>query len=142
MLNAVIAGNIGKDAETRSAGQTTVTGFNVAVEQRGKDGKKTQWVGCSMWGKRGETLAQYLTKGSKVCVSGELTTREHDGKTYLDLNVSDVTLMGGKPDGNGDRDSGQRDTGGYGNSGGGSGYGAGNGGQGGDNRDLGDEIPF
>jgi len=95
MLNASIAGNLGKDAVTRVAGQTTVTGFNVAVEQRGKDGKTTQWVSCSMWGKRGDTLAQYLTKGSKVAVSGELTTREHDGKTYLELNVSDVTMMGG-----------------------------------------------
>jgi single-strand DNA-binding protein len=101
MLNAVIAGNIGADAVVRNAGQTTVTGFNVAVEQRGKDGKKTQWIGCSMWGKRGETLAQYLTKGSKVCVSGELQTREHDGKTYLEMNVQDVTLMGGKPDNGG-----------------------------------------
>jgi single-strand DNA-binding protein len=101
MLNAVIAGNIGADAVVRNAGQTTVTGFNVAVEQRGKDGKKTQWIGCSMWGKRGETLAQYLTKGGKVCVSGELQTREHDGKTYLELNVQDVTLMGGKPDNGG-----------------------------------------
>jgi single-strand DNA-binding protein len=100
MLNATIAGNIGADAVTRVAGQTTVTGFNVAVEQRGKDGKKTQWIGCSMWGKRGETLAQYLTKGGKVCASGELTTREHDGKTYVELNVSELTLMGGSLGGN------------------------------------------
>lgn len=97
MLNAVIAGNIGKDAETRQAGQSSVTSFNVAVEQRGKDGKVTTWVRCSMWGKRGDTLCQYLTKGSKVCASGELTTREYEGKTYIELNVSDVTLMGGKP---------------------------------------------
>lgn len=95
MLNATIAGNLGKDAETRQAGSSTVTGFNVAVEQRGKDGKKTQWVNCSMWGSRGEKLAGFLTKGSKVCVSGELTTREYNDKTYLELNVSDVTLMGG-----------------------------------------------
>jgi single-strand DNA-binding protein len=102
MLSAQIAGNIGADAVTRVAGSTTVTGFNVAVEQRTKDGKKTQWVGCSMWGKRGETLAQYLTKGGKVVVSGELQTREHDGKTYLELNVHDLTLMGGAPSGGGD----------------------------------------
>lgn len=128
MLNAVIAGNLGKDAETRNAGQTTVTGFNVAVEQRGKDGKKTQWVGCSMWGKRGETLAQYLTKGSKVCVSGELTTREHDGKTYLDLNVSDVTLMGGGADaGRSNQQGSGYGSGGTPNSGG---------------RDMDDSIPF
>ena len=109
MLSAQIAGNIGADAVTRVAGQTTVTGFNVAVEQRTKDGKKTQWVGCSMWGKRGETLAQYLTKGGKVVVSGELQTREHEGKTYLDLNVHDLTLMGGgvsndQPDRGGQQD--------------------------------------
>ena len=95
MLNAVIAGNIGKSAETRNAGQSTVTSFAVAVEQRGRDGKKTQWVNCSLWGQRGEKLANYLTKGTRVCVSGELTTREHNGKTYLEINASDVTLMGG-----------------------------------------------
>lgn len=95
MLNAVIAGNIGKSAETRNAGQSTVTSFAVAVEQRGRDGKKTQWVNCSLWGQRGEKLANYLTKGTRVCVSGELTTREHNGKTYLEVNASDVTLMGG-----------------------------------------------
>jgi single-strand DNA-binding protein len=129
MLNATIAGNIGADAVIRNAGQTTVTGFNVAVEQRGKDGKKTQWVSCSMWGKRGDTLAQYLTKGSKVCVSGELQTREHDGKTYLELNVSDVTMMGGGQER-------QQDSGG--------GYDQGNGGQSGANnrRELDDSIPF
>jgi single-strand DNA-binding protein len=113
MLNATIAGNIGADAVTRVAGQTTVTGFNVAVEQRGKDGKKTQWVGCSMWGKRGETLAQYLTKGGKVCASGELTTREHDGKTYVELNVSELTLMGGAPGGNSGGDAGYSGQRGY-----------------------------
>lgn len=101
MLNATIAGNIGKTAETRNAGQTTVTGFSVAVEQRGKDGKKTQWVNCSMWGKRGEALAPHITKGGKICASGELTTREYDGKTYLELSVQDVTLLGGGSSGGG-----------------------------------------
>ena len=99
MLNAVIAGNIGKNAETRQAGQTTVASFAVAVEQRGRDGKKTQWVNCSMWGQRGEKLVRYLTKGTRVCASGELTTREYNGKTYLELNVSDVTMMGGSNQG-------------------------------------------
>lgn len=130
MLNATVAGNIGKDAQTRQAGQTTVTGFSVAVEQRGRDGKKTQWVRCSMWGKRGEKLAQYLTKGSRVCLAGELTTDEYEGKTSLELNVSDVTLMGGGQDRQG-----------YDN-GGNSGQGAGGGGFGGGVDDDTDSIPF
>jgi single-strand DNA-binding protein len=99
MLNATIAGNIGKDAETRQAGQSTVTSWTVAVEQRGKDGKVTTWVRCSLWGNRGDKLRPYLLKGGKVAAAGELTTREHEGRTYLELNVSEVTLMGGKSDG-------------------------------------------
>ena len=47
-------------------------------------------------GKRGESLQQYLTKGAQVVVSGELGTREHDGKTYLTVRVNDVSLVGGK----------------------------------------------
>jgi single-strand DNA-binding protein len=94
-----IAGNIGKDAETRTTqGGDTVTSFNVAVEDRSGKEKVTLWFSCSMWGKRGTSLAPYLTKGSKVAVSGDLSTREHEGKTYLQVRVDQVSLMGGGQD--------------------------------------------
>ena len=63
------------------------------------DNKNTVWLDCSLWGDRGERVAQYITKGSQLGVSGELGTREHDGKTYVTLNVREVTLVGGKSDG-------------------------------------------
>jgi single-strand DNA-binding protein len=89
-----IAGNVGKDAETRNTqGGQSVTGFTVAVTDRQK---ATTWFDVSLWGKRGETVAQYVTKGAKIVVTGELGTREHNGKTYLTVNASDVTLMGGR----------------------------------------------
>jgi single-strand DNA-binding protein len=92
----IIAGNIGKDAETRTTqGGDTVTSFNVAVEDRSGKEKVTLWFTCSMWGKRGDIMRQYLTKGSKVAVSGDLSTREHEGKTYLHVRVDQVSLMGG-----------------------------------------------
>ena len=100
MKAITIAGNIGKDAEIRSTqGGDKVTGWTVAVEDRTGKEKSTIWFDCTLWGKRGESLAQYLTKGSKVCVSGELSKREHDGKTYLTIRAEQVTLMGGKPEG-------------------------------------------
>ncbi len=103
MKALTIAGNLGKDAEVRSTQDgTKVAGFTVAVESREGREKTTLWFDCSLWGKRGETLAQYLTKGTKICVSGDLGTREYNGKTYLTVKAQDVTLMGG----------GQRDTGG------------------------------
>jgi single-strand DNA-binding protein len=91
-----ISGNIGRDAETRTTqGGDIVTSWTVAVEERRGQDKRTIWFECSLWGKRGESLAQYLTKGGKVSVSGELSTREHDGKTYLTVRADQVTLMGG-----------------------------------------------
>jgi single-strand DNA-binding protein len=96
MKSITIAGNIGKDAEIRTTqGGETVTSFNVAVEERNGQDKRSLWFTCSLWGKRGTALAQYLTKGGKVSVSGDFTTREHEGKTYLQIRADQVTLMGG-----------------------------------------------
>ena len=110
MKNITIAGNIGKDAVTRTIPNSgdKVTSWSVAVEERQGQEKRTIWFDCNLWGKRGEALAQYLTKGGKVAVSGELSTREHEGKTYLTIRADQVTLLGGKSDG------GRDDAGGYG----------------------------
>lgn len=96
MKNIVISGGIGKDAETRTTqGGDKVTGFSVAVSEGFGDNKRTIWFDVSLWGARGEKLAQHLTKGSRVSVSGDLSTRENNGKTYLTVRASEVTLMGG-----------------------------------------------
>lgn len=112
MKSITIAGHIGKDAVTRTTqGGDKVTGFTVAVEDRqGKD-KSTVWFDVSLWGARGEKIAEYLTKGSKVCVSGDLSTREHEGKTYLTVRADQVTLMGGKAERVRDDDRGEDPTG-------------------------------
>ena len=96
MKSLTIAGGIGKDAVTRTTQQgDKVTGFSVGVSEGFGDSKRTLWFDVSLWGARGDKLAQYLTKGSRVVVSGDLSTREHEGKTYLTLRASEVTLMGG-----------------------------------------------
>lgn len=97
MIHVVIAGNIGKDAEVRSAGQSNVCSFNVASSRKdGRTGQEqTTWLRCSLWGKRGESLAQYLKKGTPVTVIGEMSTEEYQGKTQLNVRVDDVKLQGG-----------------------------------------------
>jgi single-strand DNA-binding protein len=90
-------GRVGKDAVCRfTQGGDPVTGFSLAVDSGYGDKKQTLWLDCSLWGKRGEKVAEYITKGSQIGVTGELGTREHEGKTYLTLRVADVTLVGGK----------------------------------------------
>ncbi|MNG98104.1 Single-stranded DNA-binding protein ssb [compost metagenome] len=92
------SGNIGRDAEVRNAGGTSVAGFSLAVKSGYGDKAQTVWVDCSIWGKQAESgLVQYLQKGQFVVVTGELGTREHEGKMYITLRVSNVTL-GGKQD--------------------------------------------
>jgi single-strand DNA-binding protein len=134
MKNITIAGGVTRDSELRTAGQNgdKVLGFSVAVSEGFGDKKRTLYFDCSFWGKRGETLHSMLTKGAKVCVSGEFSTREHDGKSYNTIRANDVTLMGGKPQG---------DAGGYDKPAGGAGYGAGGGPNSGGMDDM-DSIPF
>jgi single-strand DNA-binding protein len=90
-----ISGNIGRDAEVRNAGGTNVAGFSLAMKSGYGDKAQTIWVDCSLWGKQAESgLVQYLKKGQFVVVTGEMGTREHEGKTYITLRVNGVTLGG------------------------------------------------
>ena len=95
MINVTVAGRLGKDAETRQAGNSSVTGFSVAGDTGFGDRKQSHWFNCSLWGKRGEAMQQYLNKGQEVVVIGEYSEREYNGKQYKELNVLDVKLMGG-----------------------------------------------
>ena len=99
MKNITIAGRLTRDAVTREVGSDKVTGFAVAVDDRSSKEKATLFFDCSLWGKRGESLAQYLTKGASVTVSGDFGTREYEGKTYFTVRVNDVTLQGRKSEG-------------------------------------------
>lgn len=97
MNNFNAIGRVGKDAVTRfTQGGKAVTGWSLAVDRGWGDRKETLWLDCSLWGDRGQKIAEHITKGSQLGVTGELGTREHDGKTYLTLDVRDVTLVGGK----------------------------------------------
>ena len=142
MKALTIAGRLTKDAETRDAGSDRATSFSVAVDDRAGREKTTLFFDCSMWGKRGEAVQPYLTKGSSVTVNGDLGTREHNGKTYLTIRVNDVTLQGGKKADDGDFRSGGDDRVSGGRGGGGdtepgrSGRGAK------DTYDLSDDVPF
>lgn len=97
MNNCAFVGRIGKDAVTRytQAGKP-VTGWSLAVDKGWGQNKQTIWLDCSAWGERYEKLSQYIVKGSQLGVTGELGTREYEGKTYVTLDVRDVTLLGGR----------------------------------------------
>ena len=87
-------GRVGRDAALRNAGNKKVLSWSLAVDSGWGDRKTTVWLDCSLWGDRGEKLGDYITKGVQIGVQGELGTREYEGKTYITLDVRDVTLLG------------------------------------------------
>ena len=93
-------GNIGNDAETRyTADGKAITSWSVALKSGFGKSEKTNWVRCSMFGDRGSKIAIYLTKGTQVAVSGEVSLNEYtnkqgENKASLECNVSNVTLLG------------------------------------------------
>ena len=97
-----IAGGLGRDAELKYLNNgDPICNFSVADSQ-GRD-KGTIWWNCSLFGKRGEALAQYLTKGQSVTVVGSVTEREWQDKEgnkrkSMDVRVSEIALQGGRKD--------------------------------------------
>lgn len=90
-------GNLVKDCRNGKAGNSSVCNFTVAVKSGFGQNEQTLWVDCALWGKQAESkLPEYLLKGQKVAVSGELGNREHEGKTYLTCNVNSIDLIGDK----------------------------------------------
>lgn len=97
MISINVIGRVGKDAATKTVGQGRLaTSWSVAVNVGWGDNKETLWFDCTMWGERGEKVGAHIAKGDQIGVTGSLSTREHDGKTYLKIDVQDVTLIGGK----------------------------------------------
>lgn len=97
MNNFTAIGHIGSDAVTRfTQGGKAVTGWPLAVSKGWGDNKQTVWLDCALWGERGQKLAEMIRKGDRLGVAGEIGTREHDGKTYVTLEVREVTLLGEK----------------------------------------------
>ena len=106
MSNFKDIGRIGRDAEVRQTNNgTSVANFPVAVNVGYGDNKATLWLDCSMFGKRAEGgLVQYLVKGAQVMVEGDINLRQYTkgdgtGGAAVTLNVQDLKLAGGQPQG-------------------------------------------
>lgn len=107
-INTVtLSGNLTRDMELRSTASGAYVGsFSLAVNERVKNQQTGEWedrpnfFDCTLFGKRAESLERYLTKGSKVCVSGRLrwSQWEKDGskRSKVDIIVDEIELAGGK----------------------------------------------
>lgn len=104
----ILVGRLTRDAElSYTTSGYPLTKFSVAVNRRRKQGD--QWVDeanffdCVLWGKRGESLNQYLQKGQQVAVEGELHQErwEKDGvkRSKVSIETTNIQLLGGRTEG-------------------------------------------
>jgi single-strand DNA-binding protein len=108
-----LLGNVGKDPEIRSTtGGMTVASFSLATADRQKDAQgnwadKTEWHNIVCFQRTAEVVRDYVKKGSQILVEGKIQTRSWDDKTSgekkykTEILVNELTLLGGKPSGEG-----------------------------------------
>ena len=170
----ILVGNLGRDPEVRTfQNGGKVCNLRIATSENWKDRntgerrEKTEWHSVAIFSEPLARIAeQYLRKGSKVYIEGQLETRKWQDQSGQDRYSTEVVLRpyrgeltlldsrgegggggggyggGGQGGGYGGGGGGfpdDRDGGGYGGGGGGS-YGGGGGGGG--RNDMDDEIPF
>lgn len=90
MASVSITGNIGRDPEMRTAGQSQVLSFSVADNEfiPSKTGESpAQWFNVEVWGKQAERLVNRLGKGQKVAVHGQLCQRPYEGKNGKGISI-------------------------------------------------------
>lgn len=108
MNSSTVAGNVGQSELKYLANGDPVLAFSLA-DSPGKD-KPTVWWNCSLFGKRAESLSNYIVKGTPLTATGVASLRSYENKqgvnvTNLELRVSDVALQGGKRDDQGGNSS-------------------------------------
>ena len=99
MNSITICGNLAKPEMRHLNNGDAVLQFSVADNQ-GKD-KQPIWWRCSLFGKRAESLQNFLVSGAKVTVVGSVSEREYTDKNgqerkAMEIRVNDIALQGGK----------------------------------------------
>ena len=89
----VLLGRLTKDPELRyAAGSgTAVCRFTVAINRQFKK-DETDFINCVAFGKTGETIAQYITKGRQIAITGSIRTDSYDAKDGTKRYTTDVIV--------------------------------------------------
>jgi single-strand DNA-binding protein len=109
-------GRLTDSAELKyTANGTAVTKFSICINKmwRDKDGnrqEKPNFFNCVLWGKYGESMSKYLTKGKQIGIAGELEQnawQDNGGTKHnsIQINVSEISLLASPRNESGGNDS-------------------------------------
>jgi single-strand DNA-binding protein len=104
LCKVIVIGNLGRDPEKRyTQDGRPVTRFSVAAttRRRERDGEwadHTEWFSVTVFGRQAETLAERITKGTRVYVEGRLESRQYESQNgnkgfSLDVVANEVVVL-------------------------------------------------
>ena len=97
MFNKItVIGNVGRDPEMRyTPNGTSLTKFSIATSRRytsgGERREETDWFDVTAFGRLGELVSQYVTKGSKLYVEGRFHSRSWEGRDGVTRTSNEIT---------------------------------------------------
>lgn len=107
-----ISGNLTRDPEVRtSASGSAIMRFGVAVNDRSKNQQTGQWedrpnfIDCTMFGTRAESVSRFLGKGTKVAIEGKLRWSQWDDRktgekrSKVEVIVDEIEFMSSRSEG-------------------------------------------
>lgn len=92
MNKIILTGNLGHDPSIKDANGKQVAEFSVGVQSGYGQNKTTIWFRVQAWEKKAELCKQYLAKGSKVLVIGELKPNEYIPKQGPNAGTKQISL--------------------------------------------------
>lgn len=106
MNNVSIIGRLTKDPELKHLkSDSSVCKFTIAHNRKfkvnGDSREEVSFFDCTAWGKQGEIISQYLSKGKRIGLTGRLSQRtweSQDGKkmSAVEIVVEDFTFIDAK----------------------------------------------
>lgn len=93
MNKVILIGRMTKDPELNFAAGTgtAVARFTLAVTRPFKK-DETDFINCIAFNKRAEAIAQYLTKGRQLAVTGSIRTGSYDAKDGTKRYTTDIVV--------------------------------------------------
>ena len=93
MNKVIIVGRLTKDPELKYTpnGGTAICRITVAVARAFKK-DETDFINCVAFGKTGETIAQYFTKGRQIALAGNIRTGSYQAQDGTKMYTTNVII--------------------------------------------------
>lgn len=100
-INVVtICGNLVADCEKFKAGETYGIDFRVAVNEFSRDDEYANYFDVTFFGIRAKSLAEYMTKGKKIVITGRLHqdrwTKDDENRSAVKIIANDIEFASAK----------------------------------------------